>query len=73
MAASEQSILHTVQNSMFEFPALPGRWDILSFPGLRAHATPGVSHPFGNMVGVSTLTEANADAAIFPRSSASFA
>ena len=64
MAASEQTILHTVQNSMFEFPALPGRWDVLSFPGLRAHATPGVDHPFGNMVGVSTLTEANADAAI---------
>ena len=37
MAASEQSILHTVQNSMFEFPALPARWDILSFPGLSAH------------------------------------
>ena len=37
IAASEQSILHTVQNSMFEFPALPARGDILSFPGLRAH------------------------------------
>ena len=64
MAASERSILSTVQNSMFEFPELPGRWDILSFPGLRGHATPGVAHPFGNLVGVSTLTEANADAAI---------
>jgi hypothetical protein len=64
MAVSERSILHAVENSMFEFPGLPGRWDILDFPGVRAHATPEVSHPFGNMVGVSTLTEANADPVI---------
>ncbi len=64
MAASERSILHAVENSMFEFPEIKGRWDIVDFPGVRAHATPDVSHPFGNMVGVSTLTEANADAVI---------
>ena len=37
IAASEPSILRTVLNSMFEFPALPARGDILSFPVLRAH------------------------------------
>lgn len=37
---------------------------MLDFPGVRAHATPQTSHPIGNLVGVSTLTEADADAVI---------
>jgi GNAT superfamily N-acetyltransferase len=64
MAASETEILYALENSLFEFPELPGHWDIPIFPGLRAHATPNISHLVGNMVGVSTLTDANADAAI---------
>jgi predicted GNAT family acetyltransferase len=64
MAASTTEILHVLENSLFEFPAVPGRWEIPTFPGLRAHATPLVSHPVGNIVGVSTLTEENADAVI---------
>ena len=64
MTACEKSILHTLENSMFMFPELPGRWELPTFPGVRAHATPHVSHPVGNLVGVSTLTEENADAVI---------
>ena len=64
MTASEKSILHALENSMFMFPEMPGHWDLPTFPGLRAHATPEVSHPYGNMVGVSTLTQENADSVI---------
>jgi GNAT superfamily N-acetyltransferase len=64
MAASKEAILLALENSIFEFPAMPGRWEVLDFPGVRAHATPQTSHPLGNLVGVSTLTEANADAVI---------
>ena len=64
MTASEKSILHALENSMFMFPEMPGHWDLPTFPGLRAHATPEVSHPMGNMVGVSTLTQENADSVI---------
>src|SRR5262249_16284087 len=46
------------------FPAMPGRWEVLDFPGVRAHATPQTSHPIGNLVGVATLTEDNADTVI---------
>jgi hypothetical protein len=64
MAASEEAILHALENSLFEFPELPGRWEVLRFSGVRAHATPQTSHPIGNLVGVSTLTEETADAVI---------
>ena len=64
MADREQSILNALENSVFMLPEMPGHWDLLNFPGLRAHATPEVSHPFGNMVGVSTLTQENADSVI---------
>jgi GNAT superfamily N-acetyltransferase len=64
MAASKEAILFALENSIFEFPEMPGRWDVLDFPGVRARATPQTSHPIGNLVGVSTLTEANADAVI---------
>ena len=64
MAASEEAILHALENSLFEFPELPGRWEVLRFSGVRAHATPQTSHPVGNLVGVSTLTEDTADAVI---------
>ena len=64
MTASEKSILHALENSMFMFPEVPGHWDLPTFPGLRAHATPEVSYPVGNMVGVSTLTQENADSVI---------
>jgi GNAT superfamily N-acetyltransferase len=64
MPEDKKSILHAIEHSLFEFPQLPGHWDVLTFPGLRAHATPEVSHPFGNMVGVSTLTTENADSVI---------
>src|SRR5215510_12827334 len=64
MAASQEAILHALENSVFEFPELPGRWELLDFPGVRAHATPQSSHPVGNLVGVSTLTEDTADAVI---------
>ena len=64
MTASEKSILHALENSMFMFPEMPGHWDLPTFPGLRAHATPEVSHLFGNMVGVSTLTQENVDSVI---------
>ena len=64
MTAKEKSILYTLEHSMFMFPELPGHWDLPTFPGLLAHATPEVSHPFGNMVGASTLTEENADSVI---------
>ena len=64
MTASKTEILYAIENSMFEFPELAGHWEVRSFPGLRAHATPNISHLFGNMVGMSTLTEENADAVI---------
>ena len=64
MTVSDKSILHALENSMFMFPETPGHWDLPTFPGLRAHATPEVSHPFGNLVGVSTLTQENADSVI---------
>ena len=64
MAASKEAILHALENSLFEFPELPGRWEVPSFWGVRAHATPETSHPIGNLVGVSTLTEENADSVI---------
>ena len=31
MAASKESILHALENSLFEFPELPGRWEVPSF------------------------------------------
>jgi GNAT superfamily N-acetyltransferase len=64
MAASKEAILHALENSVFEFPELPGRWEVPSFWGVRAHATPETSHPIGNLVGVSTLTEETADTVI---------
>lgn len=64
MPGDKTSILHAIEHSFFAFPELPGQWDVPTFPGLQAHATPEVSHPFGNMVGVSTLTNENADAVI---------
>src|SRR5215831_11396741 len=64
MAASTEAILFALENSIFEFPEMPGRWEVLHFPGVRAHATPQASHPIGNLVGVATLTADNADAVI---------
>ena len=64
MAASQEAICLALENSIFVFPAMPGRWEVLDFPGVRAHATPQTSHPIGNLVGVSTLTADNADAVI---------
>src|SRR5262245_66535432 len=64
MAASQEAILLALENSIFAFPEMPGRWEVLAFPGVRAHATPQASHPIGNLVGVATLTEDNADAVI---------
>src|SRR5215813_1050602 len=64
MAASKEAIFLALENSIFEFPEMPGRWEVLAFPGVRAHATPQASHPIGNLVGVSTLTTDNADAVI---------
>jgi predicted GNAT family acetyltransferase len=64
MTASKEAILHALENSVFEFPEAPGRWEVLDFPGVCAHATPRISYPLGNLVGVSTLTEANAGAVI---------
>jgi len=52
MTASKEAILHALENSVFEFPEVPGRWEVPSFWGVRAHATPQTSHPIGNMVGV---------------------
>ena len=62
--ADAKSILYTIENSLFDFPERPGCWDGVEFSGLRAHATPEVSHLLGNLVGVSTLTESDADAVI---------
>ena len=64
MTASKETILRALENSFFEFPEVPGLWELPDFPGLRAHATPQTSHPVGNLVGVATLSEANADAVI---------
>ncbi len=64
MAANKREILYALENSMFEFAELPGQWEIPTFTGLRAHATPHIDHLFGNMVGVSTLTQENADLVI---------
>lgn len=64
MPVDKTSILHALEHSIFEFPQMPGRWDVPTFPSLQAHATPEVSHPFGNMVGLSTLTKENVDAVI---------
>ena len=64
MAASTETIFLALENSLFAFPEIPGRWEVLDFPGVRARATPQTSHPIGNLVGVATLTEANADAVI---------
>ncbi len=64
LGANKTAILHALENSLFEFPDVPGQWEISTFPGVRAHATPHISHPLGNMVGVSTLTAENADAVI---------
>lgn len=64
MHVNKTSIMYAIENSIFDFPEMPGSWDVIKFPGLRAHATPEASHPLGNMVGASTLTESNADAVI---------
>src|SRR5262249_24990980 len=64
MAASKEAILVALETSIFAFPAMPERWEVLDFPGVRAHATPQTSHPLGNLVGVATLTADNADAVI---------
>src|SRR5262245_23975404 len=64
MAASKEAIFLALENSIFAFPEMPGRWEVLHFPGVRAHATPQASHPIGNLVGVATLTTDNADAVI---------
>src|SRR5215831_18863129 len=64
MVASQEAIFLALENSIFEFPEMPGRWEVPDFTGVRAHATPQISHPIGNLVGVATLTEANADAVI---------
>jgi GNAT superfamily N-acetyltransferase len=64
MAASTETIFLALENSIFAFPEIPGRWEVLDFPDVRARATPQTSHPIGNLVGVATLTEANADAVI---------
>ena len=64
MATSKESIVHALENSVFEFPELPGRWEVPSFWGVRAHAPPQTSHPIGNLIGVSTLTEENTDSVI---------
>lgn len=64
MVASKEAIFLALETSIFAFPELPGRWEVLDFPGVRAHATPQASHPLDNLVGVSALTEANADAVI---------
>src|SRR5262249_11635927 len=64
MAASKEAIFLALENSIFAFPELPGRWEVLHFPGVRAHATPQASHPIDNLVGVATLTADNADAVI---------
>src|SRR5215475_12233806 len=64
MAASKEAIFLALETSIFAFPEMPGRWEVLDFPGVRAHATPQISHPIGNLVGVAALTEANADAGI---------
>ena len=64
MAASKEAILRALENSVFEFPEIPGRWELLEVPGVRARATPQTSHPIGNLVGVATLTQDNADAVI---------
>src|SRR5215813_15347383 len=64
MAASTETIFRALETSIFALPEMPGRWEVLHFPGVRAHATPQTSHPIGNLVGVSTLAAANADAVI---------
>ena len=64
MAASQEAICLALETSIFAFPAMPGRWEVLDFPGVRARATPQISHPIGNLAGVSTLTAANANAVI---------
>src|SRR4030095_4537992 len=64
MAASKEAIFLALETSIFAFPEMPGRWEVLAFPGVRAHATPQASHPIGNLVGVATLTADNADAVI---------
>src|SRR4029450_10114581 len=64
MAASQEAICLALENSIFAFPEMPGRWEVLDFPGVRAHATPQTSHPIGNLVGIATLTADNADAVI---------
>jgi hypothetical protein len=64
MAASTETIFLALETSIFAFPEMPGRWEVLDFPGVRARATPQTSHPIGNLVGVATLTAANADAVI---------
>ena len=64
MAASKEAIFLALETSIFAFPEMPGRWEVLDFPGVRAHATPQTSHPIGNLIGIATLTEENADAVI---------
>jgi hypothetical protein len=68
MAASKEAIFLALENSIFAFPEMPGRWEVRDFPGVRAHAIPQTSHPIGNLVGVATLTADNADAVIAPES-----
>jgi len=64
MAASKEMILHALENSLFVFPEMPGRLELPDFPGLQARATPQISHPFSNLVGIASLTEENANATI---------
>ena len=61
MPVDQTSILHAIEHSLFEFPLLPGRWDVPTFPGLQAHATPEVSHPI-EIWSLSALIKENATA-----------
>jgi hypothetical protein len=40
MAASKEAIFRALETSLFAFPEMPGRWEVFTFPGVRAHATP---------------------------------
>jgi hypothetical protein len=60
---TREELVRALETSVFLLPEVPGQLSALNLPGLRGRMT-SVSYPLCNIVGLSTLTPENADAAI---------
>src|SRR5256885_1074312 len=60
---SDSELGAIIERSFFLMPMVPGRMMATELPGVTGRYC-GIPHPFGNTVGVSMLTEENADQTI---------